>query len=90
MKIIFDEKEVGSYGRVDDPSNTPAKLIERRRGMLEILGKFMGATSVEFIDSDKSEEYLITKKGQTLRLSICGNHYDGGWMGVSVGPKSAK
>lgn len=84
MKIIFNEKEVGSFGDLKDPENTPTKLIERKRESLKFIGKFIGADSIEYVDNDKSEDYLITKKGKILKLSIHGNHFDGGWMNVEV------
>lgn len=84
MKIIFDKEKAGRWGVPNDPHNTADKLIKRREKTLETLGRFVGADCIEYIDDDKVETYLITKAKKILRLDVCGNHFDGGWLNVSI------
>jgi len=71
-------------GVQDTPGNSAKAIVARKEKKLRELGHFIEADSVEYIDKDKGEIYILKKAGKTLRLSILSNTYDGGWLDVEV------
>ena len=53
---------------------------EGHRRDLEYMCSFMEADSIEYIDHDWWEEYLIKKGAKTLSLHACSNKPDGGFL----------
>lgn len=82
MKLIFDEKEVRSYGDIDDPKNTPDKLVDRLKAKLTKIGDFMNADSVKYVEGHKNELLVIIRGNQKLTLLAHGNAADGGYITV--------
>jgi len=80
MEIIFDETNIGASGDPTSKENKPAQKIERFKGKLEKLGKFIGADKIEYQDHGKREMYILTKGEERLTLIIEGNQFDGGYL----------
>ena len=79
MKIIFDKERLAIIKSTED---SPIRLAERMEAKLQQIGKFCNADSIEYIDHDRFEEYIIKRKSKTLTLYANGNHFDGGFLTV--------
>jgi hypothetical protein len=83
MKIIFDEENI-KRDAIRNNINPPESLVEEWRNSLKKLGEFIGADSIEYVDEDRGEQYLITKGDNTLVLEIMATRCDGGWMNIYI------
>ena len=81
-KIVFDKESIASFGKPNDKDNSPEQLVQRKHNMLLLLAKLCNAPKIEYVDNDKSETYIITKRHAVYTLEANGNHYDGGWINI--------
>ena len=59
---------------------------ERHEAQMLDLAEFCGLDEIRYKDKGNKEEYVLVKDGKKLRVSACGNKYDGGFLCVE-GPR---